>query len=150
MSNTATVAGGQSLTITRRVRATPEEVFDAWLDADGMRTWMVGSTLGQARATIDARVGGKFRLEMFKPDNTGFDHTGEYLTIDRPRKLAFTWFSLGTKHQRTVVTIELEPVGDGETKLTLTHQGLPSVEDAVEHEQGWGIVLGKLAEALSS
>src|SRR5262249_16187259 len=97
MSNTTAVAG-QSLTITRRLRRTPDEIFDAWLDADGMRTWMVGVTLGEAHATIDARVGGKFRIDMIKADQSSFEHTGEYLTIDRPRKLSFTWISGATNH----------------------------------------------------
>jgi uncharacterized protein YndB with AHSA1/START domain len=44
-----------------------------------------------------------------------------------------------------VVTIDLEPVGKGETELTLTHVGFPSAESAKNHEMGWGMILDKLA-----
>jgi uncharacterized protein YndB with AHSA1/START domain len=55
----------------------------------------------------------------------------EYLAIERPSLLSFTWISRATDHKPTVVTIEFHERGTG-TELVLTHRRLPpaSVEGA--------------------
>jgi uncharacterized protein YndB with AHSA1/START domain len=50
-----------SLTIRRLISATREEVFDAWLDAEGMRTWMCPGDCHAAEAQLDARVASSLR-----------------------------------------------------------------------------------------
>ena len=133
-----------SLKITRRIHATPEEVFDAWTDAEGMAVWMTPGDSKHSRVTIDPRVGGRFQIDMVG-DKATYEHRGEYLIVDRPRKLSFTWISKPTNEQRTVVTVELKPVGADETELTLTHEGLPSADSTKGHAQGWGVIVEKLA-----
>jgi uncharacterized protein YndB with AHSA1/START domain len=80
---------------------------------------------------------------MIAPQGT-WEHTGEYLVVDRPHKLSFTWFSLGTNKTRSVVTLDLEAAGDGETDLRLTHADLPDAVAATEHTQGWSEILDQL------
>ena len=137
----------KSVRITRRVHATPEEVFDAWTDPESIRVWMCPGDVSEARARLDARVGGKYQIDMVGSTAT-FEHTGEYLVVDRPRKLSFTWKSIPTNNQRTVVTIDLKPISAGETELTLTHEGFPSAESARNHGMGWGAILDKFAEKI--
>ena len=138
----SSAAKGASLTIRRRLPAPPEEVFDAWLDADGMRHWMTPGRAGEARVRLDARVGGSFQIDMIEGTRV-YEHRGEYLVIDRPRRLVFTWISEGSNQQRSVVTVELQPAGDRgqETELTLTHDGLPTADAARQHEEGWTEIL---------
>ena len=145
----SSAARGASLTIHRRLPASPEEVFDAWLDADGMRHWMTPGRAAEARVRLDARVGGTFQIDMIHGARV-YEHRGEYLVIERPRRLVFTWISEGTNHQRSVVTIELRPAGDRgqETELTLTHDGLPTAEAAREHEKGWTEIVQMLLERI--
>ena len=131
--------------ITRRINATPDELFDAWTNPESVRVWMCPGDVREARAKMDPRVGGKYQIDMVGATAT-FEHTGEYLVVDRPRKLSFTWFSIPTNNQRTVVTIDLKPVGADETELTLTHEGFPSADSANNHRMGWGSILEKLSE----
>jgi uncharacterized protein YndB with AHSA1/START domain len=105
---------------------------------------MCPGDVSEARAQLDPRVGGKYQIDMVGATAT-FEHRGEYLVVDRPRKLSFTWVSIPTNNQRTVVTIDLKPIGKDETELTLTHVGFPSAESAKNHEMGWGMILDKLA-----
>lgn len=133
-----------SVRITRRIHATPDELFDAWTDPESIRVWMCPGDVSEARARLDPRVGGKYQIDMVGPNAT-FEHTGEYLVVDRPRKLSFTWKSIPTNNQRTVVTIDLKPLSATETELTLTHQDFPSAESAKNHGMGWGMILDKLA-----
>ena|SRR5947209_14371718 len=132
--------------VVRRTLAVPrEEVFDAWLDAPNMSEWMCPGE-GTAAAEIDARVGGKFRIVMTHSDGST-EHTGEYLKIDRPSLLSFTWKSAYTDDQSTVVTIEFRERGGG-TELILTHRRLPPAHIEA-HRDGWTDILRKLNAALT-
>jgi uncharacterized protein YndB with AHSA1/START domain len=133
-----------SLRITRRIRATPEELFDAWTNPESVSVWMCPGDVKEARAQLDPRVGGKYQIDMVGATAT-FEHSGEYLVVDRPRRLSFTWVSIPTNNQRTVVTIDFKPVGPDETELTLTHVGFPSADSTKNHQMGWGMILDKLA-----
>ena len=132
------------LTLRRVLPFPPAAVFAAWIDPARLAGWM--SPFGAARADVDARVGGRFRIVMLGPDRT-IEHTGEYREVDPPRRLVFTWRSPYTGAAGSLVTIELRPV-DGGTELTLVHARLPA--DRVEpHAGGWGSLLDGLARHLA-
>ena len=54
-----------------------------------------------------------------RPDGGDSEHRGEYLAIEPPSLLSFTWISKATDHKPTVVTIEFHERGTG-TELVLT------------------------------
>jgi uncharacterized protein YndB with AHSA1/START domain len=137
-----------SLVIKRILPARREEVFDAWLNADSLSDWMrPAQTIRQTTAEIDPRVGGRYRIVMHG-DGRDYDHEGEYLLIDRPSRLSFTWISAGTERQPSIVTIELFD-RDGKTELVLTHSQLPATQVG-PHTQGWGEIVDMLARHLST
>jgi uncharacterized protein YndB with AHSA1/START domain len=74
--------------------------------------------------------------------------SGTYVQIDRPRKLVFTWMGPLTNSVTTLVTLELNPLGD-ETDLVLTHERLPTTAIVEGHTRGWGIILDHLADAVA-
>jgi len=131
-----------ALVLERVLPATAEEVFAAWTTPERMAEWM--SPVGTAEAEVDLRVGGSFRVVMVEHDR--LEHTGEYLELDPPRRLVFTWVSPYTGPEPSLVTVELHPHDDG-TRLVLTHERLP--EDVVDgHRNGWGSMLERLAGIL--
>lgn len=143
-----TPAAGRSTPVVRIRRllpASPEQVFQAWTDEESLRQWM--SPYGEARATIDLRVGGCFRIVMLG-EGVELEHTGEYREIVPPRRLVFTWRSEFTDRQATVVTVVLRPEGD-QTELVLTHELLPD-EEAGPHEFGWGKIVDNLQAHLEA
>jgi uncharacterized protein YndB with AHSA1/START domain len=125
--------------IERMIPAPIEEVFEAWIDPAAMAHWL--SPVGQAVVDADVRVGGKFRLSMVG-DGVQIDHEGEYMTIERPRLLSFTWRSPYTGGITTVVRVTLEPHGQA-TRLVLVHERLPD-ETAESHRGGWASILDRL------
>ena len=135
--------------LKRRLAATPDEVYSAWTDAKSLSQWMFGLRGGRAETTADVRVGGKFHIDMFDGDGNVYPHDGEYLRLERPRLVELSWISRATDGQRSIVTVEMLPAGDGETDLTLTHRLLPSDESAGRHGQGWSIVFDNLADYVS-
>jgi uncharacterized protein YndB with AHSA1/START domain len=131
--------------IERRLPAPVDDVFAAWVDPDSMARWF--SPTGRAEVESDVVVGGGFRIVMLD-DDTRIEHTGQYLVIDPPHVLSFTWISPYTRHEPSVVTIKLTPVGDA-THLVLVHERLPR-ETADAHGKGWGTILDLFATALLS
>jgi uncharacterized protein YndB with AHSA1/START domain len=101
-----------------------------------------------ATVAVDPRVGGGFRIVMQgRPQGGDHEHRGEYLVIEPPSLLSFTWISRSTDDKPTVVTIEFHERGTG-TELVLTHRRLPP--KAVEgHRKGWTDILRLLDEALT-
>jgi len=137
-----------TLRVSRGFTATPERVFDAWLDPDTAGKWLFAAPNGQmARVEIDARVGGKF-LFADRRDGEDVEHVGEYLEIDRPRRLVFTFGVPKYSPIMTRVTIDIAPTETG-CELTLTHDGvLP--EWATQTEGGWTMILAGLARTLGA
>ena len=139
--------GGDSVLIVRRLIPVPRDrVFAAWLDPISLAQWMCPGDVGSATAEVDARVGGRFRIVMNHGRGSD-EHAGEYLTIDRPSLLVFTWISKATNGLPTTVTVELLE-RDGGTELVLTHRRLPP-EKIDDHRKGWTDIARKLDDVTS-
>ena len=94
-------------------------------------------------------MGGRFRILMQQPqESCSYEHQGEYLAIEPPSLLSFTWISAATDLLPTVVTVELH-ARDGGTELVLTHRRLPP--NRVEaHRQGWTDIVRLLETELAA
>jgi uncharacterized protein YndB with AHSA1/START domain len=133
----------ESIELRKTIAASREELFAAWLDPQSLRDWMCPGDAMHAEATVDARVGGQFRIVMVGPA-AQYDHTGTYLVIDRPSKLSFTWISAATGGRESIVTVEFLDCG-GATEIVLKHERLPDADSAAQHTGGWTTILQKLA-----
>lgn len=144
-----TTATIQAVRVQRTLNATPERVFDAWLDPEALGQFMrPGSEKRSADAVTDPRVGGRFIITMLG-EGSVYPHTGEYLEIDRPRKLVFTWYSKATAMTKTTVTVELKSIAGGKTEITLTHVGL-SEKEMANHNGGWTAIMDLLQGVVTS
>src|SRR5688572_29818333 len=136
------------ISVQRRFDVPADRVFDAWLDPAWIGRWMFGPTVRDERIvglTAEPRVGGRF---SFVVDRCGsvLDHHGEYLAIDRPHRLAFTW-GVGEAGSSTV-TVTLEPQGPG-CLLTVTHTMDPAWSAYADRTRdGWTFLLGTLDREL--
>lgn len=141
---------GPVLVVRRQMAVPRERVFAAWLDSDSLARWMCPDSYSFTHATVavEPRVGGKFLIVMEgRNDGGDYEHRGEYLTIEPPSLLSFTWISKGTDYKPTVVTIEFHERGPG-TELILTHRRLaPTAIDS--HRAGWTDIVRQLDAALA-
>jgi uncharacterized protein YndB with AHSA1/START domain len=133
--------------VRRFIPAPRQRAFAAWLDPKSLAQWMLPGNVSNAGVEADARVGGRFRIVM-EHGRGGSEHWGEYLIIDPPSLLSFTWVSAATERLPTTVTIEFHE-RDGGTELVLTHRGLPPSKVA-DHQNGWGDIVRKFGEAITS
>jgi len=135
------------LVVTHRYSAPPERVFDAFLDVAIARRFLFATATGEMiEASIDPRVGGRFVFTERRPDMGDVRHVGEFLVIDRPRRLAFTFGVPQFDPRMTTVSIDLKSDGEG-AELTLTHEGVaPEYKDGTA--DGWRRILAGLEPAL--
>jgi uncharacterized protein YndB with AHSA1/START domain len=132
------------------IDATPETVFEFFVDADKLNRWL---TVG---ATLDPRPGGVCIQEHRGDDGQAgpFHMHGTFLDVDPHRRVVFTWGFTDTEIAlpagSTIVEVTFEPLGSGATtRVTLVHRDLP--EDQVdEHATGWTEMLGRLAQAVDA
>jgi uncharacterized protein YndB with AHSA1/START domain len=132
-----------SVTVRREIAASAEDLFDAWLDAESLGSWLKPSGIRETRAETDPRVGGAFRIVMVD-DESSMVHTGTYQEIDRPRRLVFTWSSPATQFRDSIVTVTFEPSSNSSTVVEIHQIGLPDEEARASHHAGWSDALREL------
>jgi len=137
--------------VTRRFSASAEQVFDAWLNPEHVGKWLFATPTGKmVRIEIDARVGGRFVI-VERRDGVDAYHSGEYLEINRPRRLAFSFALNEQLADAAHVQIDIVSLQQGQQgcELTLT-QTLPPkfAEYASRTQQGWTTILETLGRIL--
>ncbi len=122
-----------------RIAARPEIVFSYFTDPEKLRRWK------GVEAELDPRPGGIYRVNV-----TGGDVArGEYVAVEPPRRIVFTWGWEGEGQAvppgSSTVEVTFEPDGDG-TLLRLRHSGLDAAQREA-HSVGWEHYLPRLALA---
>jgi len=134
-----------SVTIVRRIKASPAKVWAAITRPDQMIQWWGPDAGPTLRADVDVRPGGRFSVVFRLLNGDEHNPTGIYREVIPERKLVFTWDLPGERE--SLVTFLLEPI-DGGTELTLLHEHLPDEAERDSHEQGWRGLLDKLPDFL--
>jgi uncharacterized protein YndB with AHSA1/START domain len=135
-----------SLTVKRRLKASPAKVFAAWTDPEKIKRWMGPGEIVANRAEADARVGGRFRIEMRTPKGEAHNVGGVYREVVANEKLVFTWqwdVAPPDEPHESLVTVLFRP-DEGGTLLTLTHEQLFDKQSRDGHEMGWVGAFDKL------
>ncbi len=140
---------GETLTrvvVTHRYAASPERIFDAFLDVGIARRFLFATASGEMiAAEIDPRVGGAFLFTERRPDMGEVRHVGVYLEIDWPRRLVFTFGVPQFDPRMTTVSVDLRAEDDG-CALTLANEGVPA-DYAERNADGWRRILAGLLPA---
>ena len=117
--------------ITTLIAARPETIFRFFTDPARFSQWVeaaVELTDGQLSIQFD-----RFATRV----------VGEVIESVPPRRIAFTWGVAEGPQQdslppgSTTVSIDLEPAGDGRTRVVLRHSGLPTEQERKDHAMGW-------------
>lgn len=132
-----------SVTLVRRIKATPARVWAAITQPDQMLLWWGPDAGPTLRVDCDVRPGGRFSVVFRTLDGQEYNPTGVYQDVVPEQRLAFTWDLPGTPEPKSLVTFVLVPIDDG-VELTLTHEHLPDDEARASHRAGWNGLLDKL------
>jgi uncharacterized protein YndB with AHSA1/START domain len=143
-----------AVVIERTFAAPAERLYRAWLEPEIIEKWMEPGSFRVSRAEVEPRVGGRYSI--WHADN-GVESGGfesEILELVPNEKIVWDWAFVGPERadgpmydSKLTVTFEEGPAG--ETKMTLTHERLDALreampEGAAQVGPGWEMVLDKL------
>ena len=134
------------LVLRRTFPASRERVFDAWIEASALQKWFQPMGMQLEKVTVNARAGGNYRLDLVSPAGEKSWIAGQYVEVDPPQKLVFTWESSVLGNLETLVTVEFLDHG-AQTEIILTHERLEA-EMIDRHRMGWSSCLDLLTEVL--
>ncbi|HXE70084.1 MAG TPA: SRPBCC domain-containing protein [Hyphomicrobiaceae bacterium] len=140
-----------SLTLKRRLKAPPSQVYSAWTDPKKIARWFGPRDTAQASvaAEIDLRVGGHYRISFTSEGGERHQVGGVYREVVPNRRLVFSWAWHSTPERASLVSITLVPDGETGTLLTLQHEQFFDEKARDGHERGWAGTLEKLDRYLS-
>lgn len=154
MSNDVQMPDNATLVLKRMLNAPQERAFKVWSAAEHIQQWMRPETgMEVPLATVDLRVGGKFRIQMKTPDGEFFTAVGVFKEVKAPELLVYTWdwekdgggAEFGeVEGKASLVRVEFLKRGE-RTELVLTHSQFATVESRDNHARGWG----KLVDSFS-
>ena len=130
----------------RVLRATPERIYRAFLDADAMAKWLPPNGFTGKVHHMDAKVGGAYKMS-FTNFTTGQSHSfgGEYLELVPNERIRHTdKFDDPNLPGVMMVTIALKNVAVG-TQLDVVQEGIPDVIPVEACYLGWQESLALLA-----
>ncbi|HEV7610687.1 MAG TPA: SRPBCC domain-containing protein [Steroidobacteraceae bacterium] len=139
----------ETLTEEIAIDVPPERVFEAWTEASHLMAWWGDGT--EFRTTSwegDLRVGGKWRAQFVDVKGNVLSVGGEYLRIDRPTCLSFTWKTDWDNAAPTTIELEFRRTDTG-TLLILKQHGLENADAFEQSKQAWLPMVGWLKQYLS-
>jgi uncharacterized protein YndB with AHSA1/START domain len=121
-------------------------VFDLLTVPHELARWWGPRDVTNPEVSLDLRVGGRYRITMQPPDAAAFHLTGEFVEIDRPSWLRYTfvWEEPDPDDRTTVVDLMLDDL-DGATMVSLTQGDFATVARLSLHQDGWTEALETLA-----
>ena len=129
----------------------PERVFRSLTDGAELAAWWGSDEMYRTTDwVIDLRPGGKWSTLAIGIDGSKSTVGGEYLEVDPPRRLVYTWRPSWDDFQETTVRYDLVPTATG-TRLLVTHTGFG--DRAVQADgtgDGWKRVLDWLGEFIAA
>ena len=135
-----------TVNLHRVLRANPERIYRAFLDADAMAKWLPPYGFTCRVQHLDARVGGSFRMS-FTNFTTGNGHSfgGDYLELLPNEKIRYTdKFDDPNLPGEMQTTVSLKAVSCG-TELSIVQEGIPAAIPTEMCYLGWQESLEQLA-----
>ncbi len=144
-------SGPLVLELTCTLDASRERIFTALTDPAELVKWWGPAGFTTPEIEIDLSIGGGYRLGMQPPDGELFYLVGEFLEIELPSRLAFSfrWEEPDPDDRETVVRVSLDAVADL-TRLSLWHGAFATEARLALHKSGWTDSLQRLSELLES
>ncbi len=160
MAQDAAVDG--AVVVVREIDAPPETVWRAWRDPDSIRQWWGPTGFTCPRADVDFRVGGTTVVAMQAPPEYGgfvMHNRWTYTALDEPTRIEFVSEFADADGQpiepaaagippgvpaQVPHVVDLEPLPDGRTRVTITETGYTGEEARRQSELGQEQVMDKL------
>ena len=140
----------QVVRIERTFDAPAEDVFDAWTSPEVIERWFRPARgWKKPIAEVDLRVGGTVRVVMRDPSGAPVEASGEYMEIDRPNRLAYTWTFEDDPSNQQLIEIEFTE-RDGATTVVFVNSNISQEKRRDAQYDGWSTCFDELGRVLAS
>lgn len=138
------------MSLTRRIAAPPDVVFQAWIDAKQLAEWWGPKEFTNPVCWVDARLGGAILIHMRAPDGVVHVMTGRFVQIDWPHRLVFISAAIDDQGKPVFEvrnTVTFRQIRNG-TEIALVAEVTKTTADAPRYlagmSQGWSQSLERL------
>lgn len=144
-------ADESTLEIKRVLPAGRSIVFRACSEALELAKWWGPKGFTTPRLEFEPRVGERYRIEMQPPQGERFHLTGEFLEVDPPTRLAYTfaWEDPDPDDVENRVALSFRDLG-ASTEVALTQGPFRTRERLALHHDGWTDSFDKLERLVSA
>jgi uncharacterized protein YndB with AHSA1/START domain len=140
----------QVVRIERTFNAPAEDVFDAWTSPEVIRRWFIPAEGWQEpSAEVDLRVGGTVRVVMRDPSGAPVEAGGEYMEVERPHRLAFTWTFDDDQSNQQLIEIDFTE-RDGATTVVFVNSNISEKRRRDQQYDGWSTCFDEMERVLAS
>ena len=129
--------------VQRRFHCSVPELFHYLVQPNLLAQWFGPRHLSVGAVRTEVRVGGKYSIELRQADERSFTIEGEYIEVDEPYGLTFTFEYRGLANlpPKSVVKIQLEELAEGESLLSLTQDFEWAPSDLENRTHAWEYML---------
>ena len=137
---------GRWIEIRRRFPSPWQVVFRQWVEPNELAAWFGPVGFDVTDFSIDAVEGGQWRMGLRSPAGDEFVIFGNYMVVDPPRRLRFTWRVEGAVGPIEPTEVEVRLAAEeGTTRLTLRQGPFESAPAREVHRRAWRSTLESLA-----
>ena len=142
---------GLKLHVQRVLRAPRSVVFRALTEPQEWAKWWGPDGFVIPSVECDLRPGGRYRIAMRPPDGDLFHLVGEFVEVDPPAYLSYTfrWEDPDPEDRETVVRLSVREIDDVRAELVLDQGDFATEQRLTLHEEGWAQSLDKLERLMS-
>lgn len=141
---------GLKLNLEREFEAPVETLFRVWTEQELVSRWWGPEGFTTQHCSVDARVGGTYRVSMRSPNGTDHTNIGEFLEVVPNERLVFTYAwedEDGQPKHPMMVSVHFESLGQ-RSRVQVAHSGLENEVARDSHGEGWESTLNRLAGEL--
>ncbi|MFT3786404.1 MAG: SRPBCC domain-containing protein [Tepidisphaeraceae bacterium] len=142
--------GVGSISITRRINASPEAVFTAWTSVDALKQWWGPRGFTTPTVEVEVRVGGAYRIGIRSHAGQEGWMCGEYREVSPSSRLVLThqWIEedFSKRSSERVITVDFASTGKGKTRVTFEIEGFDSDIERDSEIEGWSEFMQKLVD----
>jgi uncharacterized protein YndB with AHSA1/START domain len=138
--------GPYAITIVHVFDAPRELVFRNWIDAADVMTWFAPDDCTVTFSEVDARPGGKWRVDYHCDFGGNYIEHGEFHEVVEPERLVFSLTQQdgeGNVRHRTLITVSFASVG-AQTEMTFNQTGFATSRNRDNNTEGWRQCFRKL------
>ena len=138
--------------VNRKFNCAQSTLFEWLTNPQLIAQWFGPKQLTIGKVESDVQIGGNYSIELQKPNGQNIYIEGEYLELNSPENLTYTFVYRGmpTPPPDSTVKIILESISEKETQLNLIQEFVVAPSNMENRTENWNRMFTLLNEKVSA